>query len=94
MDSTAIGDKAERKNAYFFWDYDLTEEDVRAILSGNDEDRKIWVIGRIVQYALFDDIWKFIKLTDLEKYYDRLSWRTPYFKELWGYALGVWRNVN
>lgn len=28
---------------YFFWDYDLSEEDVWEILAGDDEHRKAWV---------------------------------------------------
>lgn len=84
----------ERKNVYFFWDYDLTEEDVREILRGDDEPRKVWVMSRILNYALYHDIWKYLKLNDVHRYYDQISWRTPYFKDLWKYALEVWAHVN
>ena len=87
-------DDQERKNVYFFWDYDLTEEDVRTILRGQDENRKVWVISRILNYALWDDIWKYLKLKDVRQYFDRISWRTPYFQDLWKYALEVWGNAN
>lgn len=84
----------ERKSVYFFWDYDLTEEDVREILRGSNETRKIWVMSRILNYALWDDIWKYLKLKDVQTNYDRIAWRTPYFRDLWKYALEVWSNVN
>lgn len=87
-------EQQQRSSVYFFWDYDLTEEDVRAILSGTNEPRKIWVMSRILNYALYDDIWKYLKLRDVRDYYDRISWRTPYFRELWKYALEVWSYVN
>ncbi len=88
MDATA--QTTERQSVYFFWDYDLTEEDVRAILRGADENRKVWVMSRILNYALWQDIWKFLKLKDVRNYFDRIYWRTPYFKDLWQHALGVW----
>jgi hypothetical protein len=81
---------AAKKRIYFFWDYDLDEEEVWAILRGDDENEKIWIISRIVQYAQWDDIWRYLKLEDIKKYFDRLYWRTPYLKELWAYALKVW----
>lgn len=80
----------ERKSVYFFWDYDLTEEDVREILRWSDEPRKIWVMSRILNYALWDDIWKYLRLKDVQRYYDRIAWRTPYLKDLSKYALEVW----
>lgn len=84
----------EKKSVYFFWDYDLTEEDVRAILRGDDENRKVWVMSRLVNYALWDDIWKYIKLDDLRPYLNRIYWRTPYFKDLWKYAFEVWDHAG
>jgi len=84
----------ERKSVYFFWDYDLTEEDVRAILRGEDENQIVWVISRIVNYALWDDIWKYLRIADIRRYFARIHWRTPYFQDLWGYALEVWQNAN
>jgi hypothetical protein len=89
-----VVEQEKNKNVYFFWDYDLTEDDVRTILRGNDENQKVWVISRIVQYALWDDIWKYLKVSDVRKYFDRIYWRTPYFKDLWGYALEVWQNAH
>ena len=84
----------ERKRVYFFWDYDLTEEDVRAILRGDNETEKIWVMSRILNYALWDDIWNYIGLKDVREYFDRVWWRVPEIKEAWGHALKVWSNAN
>ncbi len=80
----------ERQSVYFFWDYDLTEEDVREILRGTNQTEKIWVISRILHSARWNDIWKFLTLKDVQNYFDKIQWRTPYLKELWTYALEVW----
>lgn len=79
-----------RKRVYFFWDYDLTEEDVREILAGDDEYRKAWVISRILNAARWDDIWNYVTLDDIRTYFDQLRFRTPYQRELWAHALEVW----
>ena len=79
-----------KKSVYFFWDYDLDEEDVKAILRGTNETEKIWVMSRILQNARWHDIWKYLTLRDIQENFQRLEWRLPYFKELWGHALRVW----
>jgi hypothetical protein len=90
METSAIDVKPERKSVYFFWDYDLTEEDVRAILRGKNDVERIWVMSRILQSAHWNDIWAFLKLQDVRENFDRIQWRTPYLKELWSHALEVW----
>ncbi len=86
-------DGAARQRVYFFWDYDLTEEDVRVILRGTNETEKIWVMSRILESARWEDIWKFLTLKDVQNYFDKIRWRTPYLKELWAYALEVWSHA-
>ena len=86
-------EKQERKNVYFFWDYDLTEEDVREILRGENETEKIWVMSRILQSARWNDIWKFLTLQDVRENFSKIQWRTPYLRELWAHALEVWSHA-
>lgn len=79
------------KRPYFFWDYDVTEEDIRNILAGSDLDRKCWVVARILQYALWKDIWKYITVDTLATVLPYLKIR-PKEKTLWGYALKRWQH--
>lgn len=79
-----------RKRPYFIWDYDLSEEDVRQILTGDDEYRKVWMISRLLNAAFWDDIWQYITLEDIRTYFDQLHFRTPYLREAWAHALEVW----
>lgn len=78
------------KRLYFFWDYDLSEEDVREILAGDDAHRKAWVISRILNAARWDDIWKYVTVKDIRTHFDQLQFRFPYLQELWAHALEVW----
>jgi hypothetical protein len=78
------------KRPYFIWDYDISEEQVWEILQGDNETRKVWLISRILQYARWDDIWKYLTLDDVHEYFDRIHWRFPFIKDLWAHALEVW----
>jgi hypothetical protein len=78
-----------RKRLYFFWDYDITEEDLRAILNGDNEVEKAWAMTRLLEAAKWDDIWRFIKLRDLREWFPKLQLR-PQTRQVWEYALKVW----
>ncbi|MDH7487400.1 MAG: hypothetical protein QHJ81_14145 [Anaerolineae bacterium] len=77
------------KRPYFFWDYDITEEEIRRILRGDNEVGKAWVITRILEYARWEDIWRYLTLDDIRKNFQQLGLK-PYFRDLWSYALEVW----
>lgn len=75
---------------YFFWDYELTEEEIEEILSGDNEFEKAWVITRILEYAKWDDIWKYLSPDDIRENFDHLRFRRAQDRELWAYALRRW----
>lgn len=41
--------QAKKQRTYFLWDYDLSEEEVFAILRGENEVEKAWLITRILE---------------------------------------------
>ncbi len=75
---------------YFFWDYDITEEEIHDILRGDNEVEKAWVITRILEYARWEDIWRYLTLDDVRENFEQLSFRWPRDRELWAYALKRW----
>lgn len=83
-------DPTPRKRLYFFWDYDITEEDLRAILRGNNETEKAWAMTRLLEAAKWEDIWRFITLDELKENFDRLRFRFEKDRETWAYAIKLW----
>lgn len=74
---------------YFLWDYDLTEDQVRAILRGpNDFDRR-WLLARILEHAKFEDAWKYTSLKQVISEFPHLKMR-PFIKSAWQNALQAW----
>jgi hypothetical protein len=78
---------------YFFWDYDITEDDLRAILRGDDEVEKAWAITRLLEAAKWEDIWKYLRLRDVRQWFSKLHLR-PQTREVWAYALRIWDQMD
>ncbi len=78
------------KRLYFFWDYNITEDDLHAILRGDNEVEKAWAITRLLEAAKWEDIWRFISLADLIANFNRLRFRFARDREMWAYALQRW----
>jgi hypothetical protein len=74
---------------YFLWDYSLSEADVRAILLGDDEQSKAWLVARLLNAARFQDIWQYISLPELRAIFPKLQLR-PQVRAVWEFALSVW----
>ena len=74
---------------YFLWDYDLTEDDVRRILSGENQTDKKWLMARILTNAHFDDVWKYLSVRDIVDNFKDLRMRSQ-TKNVWHRALTVW----
>jgi hypothetical protein len=81
-----------QQRPYFIWNADLTEQDVRDILAGDDDYERQRMIGHIVRNARFEDIWHYITIQDILD-----NWRIvrgflwpPSLRELWTWALHVW----
>ncbi len=81
-----------KKRPYWLWDYDLTEKDVRRILAGKNEMERRWLIGRILESARFDDVWKYLGYTEVKTMLPKLQLR-PQIKEAWESAIKVWEQV-
>ncbi|MCL4395874.1 MAG: hypothetical protein M1482_13905 [Chloroflexi bacterium] len=86
-------EKTERasQRPYFIWDYDLTEEDVRAILRGDNEYEKVQMMVRILERCSWSDIWNYLSLGQVHRYWSQI--RPKIRRELrptWELAMKVW----
>ncbi|RLC88707.1 MAG: hypothetical protein DRI37_04960 [Chloroflexi bacterium] len=75
---------------YFFWDYDISDDEIRHILRHGSPAEKAWIISRILEYAGWDDIWRYLTVDDIRQNFARLRFRRPQDRELWAYALKRW----
>lgn len=78
------------KRLYFFWDYDIGEDEIRQILRYGSSTEKAWIITRILEYAKWDDIWRYLTVADIRQNLEHLRFRRSHDRELWAYALDRW----
>jgi hypothetical protein len=84
-----MDEKRERPDS--IWDYDLTEEDVRAILRGENEYARVQMMVRILERCSWDEIWRYLKLAQVYQLWDQI--RPKIRRELrptWELAMKVW----
>lgn len=77
------------KTPYFLWDYNLSDKQIKAILHGSNETEKRWLAARILSHAKFEDVWKYLTISDIVQIFPKLllPQRT---KKAWQRALTVW----
>ena len=75
---------------YFMWDYRYTVGQIREVLSGEDEAKKIWLMAKILRDARYCDVWKFISLNDFMKYRKRIMPRLGRHKDFWQFLYSRW----
>lgn len=74
---------------YFLWDYDLNENQVRDILVSGTTSEKQWLVARILTHARYEDIWKYLTISDILKIFPQLKIR-PSVKQMWQHTFRVW----
>ncbi len=67
------GDGGERDTLYFFPDEAIGADAVREILSGDDEERRLWVVSHLLRYAQWDDIWEFVSRDEVRELFPHLD---------------------
>lgn len=60
---------------YFMWDYFLTNREIKKILESADDEKKVWLIAKIMCDAKFNDIWRLLDLKTIFKYREKLNYR-------------------
>ena len=58
---------------YFFPDREITEEEVRAILSSDDQEQRAWAISHMLRYAQWDDIWTYVDRDEVREIFADLD---------------------
>ena len=82
--------KDGKQRPWFLWDYDLTKEQViEAIRTPGLNPTKKFLIERILIEGRYDEVFEYLTLEDLNKYFPRLT-LNPDVQKNWEYALKRW----
>lgn len=83
---------SKKQRPYWLWDYDLTEADVRRILRGKNEVERRWLMGRILESAKYEDVWKYLKYSEVRVELPKLQLK-PRIRAAWESAYRVWEQL-
>lgn len=82
--------KWQRARPRFLWDYDLSDGEVREILSQPGlSDTKRFLMERILTECRFEEVFEYLSRDELTRLFERLS-LPPKKKRHWEYALARW----
>ena len=78
----------ETKGGLYFiwWDPRVTENDVHTAIASDDLYERVTYMSYVLNDARFEDIWKFVKLADIQKHFWQIRWR-------WISQLEMWREL-
>ena len=79
----------EKKGGLYFiwWDPRIAEDDVRKAIASDDLYERVTYMSYVLNDARFEDIWKFLKLEDVQRHFWQIRWRTPGLRENWRQVL-------
>ena len=66
-------DSQSSSRPYFIWDYDLTDKQIGDILNGSNETEKIWILGRILESAKLEDVWRYTSYRQVREMFPKLD---------------------
>ena len=75
MSSSSSGSGTRDREAplYFFPDEEVTENELRTILDGGDEDQRAWVVSHMLRYAQWEDIWTYVTRDEVREIFPELD---------------------
>lgn len=81
-------DGPDQEPLYFFPDDDISEEELRRILSGDDRQRRAWAISCLLRYAQWEDIWSYVSRDEVREIFSELD-LPDNLRQAWGRMLGA-----
>lgn len=73
----------------FLWDYNLSNYQIKKILSHPSCEKKKWLVAKILENAKLEEVMKYLTLEDIKKYLPKLRLKQK-TKDKWEYAINIW----
>jgi len=84
----------EDSRPYFLWDEPLTIRQLREILRSGDERERLAYMAKILREARYEDVWEFLSVDDLVRYWEQLAPRLGRRRAFWEFLLRKWRELG
>ncbi len=81
-DSEAVG------TLYFFPDREVTEKELRRLLSEGAQESRAWAISHLLRFAQWDDIWTYVSRDEVREIFPLLE-LPENLRTAWGRMLKI-----
>jgi len=81
----------ENSRPYFLWDEDTSIAELRAALTGTDENERQRLLGKMLREARDTDVWQFVSPKQVAAALPELSPHLGRRRAFWDYLIGRWR---
>ena len=61
------------RSLYFFPDAQVSDDELRSLLAGDDHPRKLWAVSHLLRYAEWDDIWTYVGRDEVRELFPELE---------------------
>ncbi len=76
---------------YFFWDRDISIDELRAILDDPGDPRRIYMLAHLMREARPGDVWSFVTPYDVIDAWDDIKPRLGRRRAFWTWLFEAWR---
>jgi hypothetical protein len=79
---------------YFLWDEDVSIDELRACLRGEDDRERLRLLGKLLREARDIDVWRFVTLAEVVEALPKLARRLGRRRAFWDFVIEGWRDVG
>lgn len=76
---------------YFVWDVPMIVEELRRLVVHADPKVRARWMARVMREARYQDVWRFLRLTDIVEHYGRIRLHLGRARRLWDFLIEGWR---
>ncbi len=81
----------EKERPYFLWDEDLTIEEFKRLLRGEDGRVRPLFLVKLLREARDIDVWRFVTPEEVAEAFPLIAHRLGRRRAFWSFLLGRWR---
>lgn len=80
------------KRPYFLWDEDVSTDEFRARLRGENEPERLRLLGKLLREARDTDVWEFVTPEEVARELPRVAHRLGRRRAFWEFLIEGWRH--
>ncbi|MEM9294095.1 MAG: hypothetical protein AAGD01_20630 [Acidobacteriota bacterium] len=73
---------------YFFPEDSVSDKELREILAGDDQERRLWALSHLLRFAQWEDIWQYVSREEVREHLPNIE-MTEKLRAAYARMLGI-----